>query len=106
MPFYTQAKKARKVSKTCLRVQQPRSKSRSGKSIRSVRNHCWIGSVQGAIATWSVIGMQYLRRVWTLMLGPDRKTKSQGEPGYERDSSTFCAFLSFGLVCETLDSVL
>ena len=104
MPFYTQAKKGTQSLEDLLRVQ--RSRSRSGKPIRSVRNHCWIGSVQGAIATWSVIGMQYLRRVWTLMLGPDRKTKSQGEPGYERDSSTFCAFLSFGLVCETLDSVL
>ena len=26
---------------------------------QKVRNHCSIGSVQGAVATWSVIGMQY-----------------------------------------------
>ena len=25
----------------------------------NVRNHCWSGSVQGAVATWSVISMRY-----------------------------------------------
>src|SRR6185437_1525281 len=24
-----------------------------------VRNHCWVGSVQEAVATWSVISMRY-----------------------------------------------
>src|SRR5215208_1624863 len=28
-----------------------------------VRNHCWTGSVQGAVATWSVISMRYFLRI-------------------------------------------
>jgi len=32
----------------------------------------WIGSVQGAVATWSVIGMQYSRRILDSVVGPGR----------------------------------
>src|SRR5688500_2647188 len=33
-----------------------------------VGNHCWIGSVQGAIATWSVFGMQLAKNFGLLWL--------------------------------------
>ena len=36
------------------------------------KNRTWIGSVQGAAATWSVIGMQYSRRILESDVGPGR----------------------------------
>ncbi|HEX6648749.1 MAG TPA: hypothetical protein VF075_04400, partial [Pyrinomonadaceae bacterium] len=49
-----------------------------------VENHCWIGSVQGAVATWSVIGMQYSRRIldsdgWTRSLPLPVLTRSNND---------------------------
>ena len=32
-------------------------------ALLKVRNHCWTGSVQGAVATWSVISMRYFETI-------------------------------------------
>src|SRR5215204_3651640 len=46
-------------------LRQLRPASRSQRSFASkVRNYSWIGSVQGAVATWSVISMRYFLTIF------------------------------------------
>ncbi len=48
------------------------------------KDRTWIGSVQGAVATWSVIGMRYFRRILTPMV-----TRSLSLPVLTRSKNDF-----------------
>jgi hypothetical protein len=68
-----------------IRFELHEQRERISKELCEQKVHCWIGSVQGAVATWSVIGMQYWRRIldsdgWTRSLPLPVLTRAKCKP--------------------------